>query len=202
MASVRTNAVVSGGGIGGLRDRNCAGPSRHRSPRLRASSRIPRRGCRHPDRTEWHAHPPRSRGRRMLKDNVAVPDVLSVRDGATGRELTRLPLGTWIAERHGAPYWTAASQRLAFGTSSTRRSRAADHSEAAEPRSYLSKMNLMEFAQSALTARVSERLHPGRSRRVWSGLRPTSSAGRPTQLAPVGKTAFRSVTSASNCRRN
>ncbi|MBN9354254.1 MAG: FAD-dependent monooxygenase, partial [Hyphomicrobium denitrificans] len=32
--------------------------------------------------------------------------------GKTGRELTRLPLGTWIAERHGAPYWTAHRRDL------------------------------------------------------------------------------------------
>ncbi len=46
------------------------------------------------------------------KDRVAAPDALSVRDGATGRELTRLPLGTWIAERHGSPYWTAHRKDL------------------------------------------------------------------------------------------
>jgi salicylate hydroxylase len=47
-----------------------------------------------------------------LLAHAATPDVLSVRDGKTGRELTRLPLGTWIAERHGAPYWTAHRRDL------------------------------------------------------------------------------------------
>lgn len=42
-----------------------------------------------------------------LRDFVGVPDALSVRDGATGRELARLPLGPWIEARHGSPYWTA-----------------------------------------------------------------------------------------------
>jgi salicylate hydroxylase len=42
----------------------------------------------------------------LLQDRAAVPDGLSVRDGKTGRELTRLPFGAWIANRHGAPYWT------------------------------------------------------------------------------------------------
>ncbi len=36
---------------------------------------------------------------------VGVPDAIVVRDGKDGAELARLPLGRWIAERHGAPYW-------------------------------------------------------------------------------------------------
>lgn len=48
----------------------------------------------------------------FLQAHAATPDGLSVRDGKTGRELTRLPLGTWIAERHGAPYWTAHRRDL------------------------------------------------------------------------------------------
>ncbi len=47
-----------------------------------------------------------------LRPAVAEPEAISVRDGATGRELTRLPLGHWIAQRHGAPYWTAHRQDL------------------------------------------------------------------------------------------
>ena len=42
-----------------------------------------------------------------LRPHVGVPEALSVRDGRTGAELTRLPLGRWIAMRHGAPYWVA-----------------------------------------------------------------------------------------------
>lgn len=37
---------------------------------------------------------------------VGVPDALSVRDGRTGGEIASLPLGRWIAMRHGTPYWT------------------------------------------------------------------------------------------------
>jgi salicylate hydroxylase len=43
----------------------------------------------------------------LLRGAVASPDALSVRNGLTGAELTRLPFGDWIAMRHGAPYWTA-----------------------------------------------------------------------------------------------
>jgi 2-polyprenyl-6-methoxyphenol hydroxylase-like FAD-dependent oxidoreductase len=36
---------------------------------------------------------------------VGVPDAMAVHDGRTGRTLAVLPLGRWIAARHGAPYW-------------------------------------------------------------------------------------------------
>lgn len=34
-----------------------------------------------------------------------VPEAIIVRNGGTGQEITRLPLGVWIEQRHGAPYW-------------------------------------------------------------------------------------------------
>ena len=40
-----------------------------------------------------------------LQPQVGEPDAIAVRAGASGRHLARLPLGRWIAERHGAPYW-------------------------------------------------------------------------------------------------
>jgi salicylate hydroxylase len=40
-----------------------------------------------------------------LRPAVGVPDALEVRDGSTARSLALLPLGRWIAARHGAPYW-------------------------------------------------------------------------------------------------
>jgi salicylate hydroxylase len=40
-----------------------------------------------------------------LRPHVGVPEAIHVRDGASGADLARLPLGPWIAERHGAPYW-------------------------------------------------------------------------------------------------
>ncbi len=40
-----------------------------------------------------------------LRPHVGVPEAIAVRDGASGAELARLPLGDWIARRHGAPYW-------------------------------------------------------------------------------------------------
>jgi salicylate hydroxylase len=40
-----------------------------------------------------------------LQPQVGEPDAILVRAGASARRLARLPLGRWIAERHGAPYW-------------------------------------------------------------------------------------------------
>ncbi len=48
----------------------------------------------------------------ILRASVATPNAISVRDGRDGLELARLPLGRWIAQRHGAPYWTAHRQDL------------------------------------------------------------------------------------------
>jgi salicylate hydroxylase len=42
-----------------------------------------------------------------LRPWVGVPEAIEVRAGASGRLLSRLPLGAWIAARHGAPYWVA-----------------------------------------------------------------------------------------------
>ena len=42
-----------------------------------------------------------------LRPHVATPEAIRVRDGASGTDLACLPLGPWIAERHGSPYWVA-----------------------------------------------------------------------------------------------
>lgn len=55
-------------------------------------------------------------GTRILRqlgvaDRLAVaagkPHGIEVTDGRSGEVLSRLPLGAWIEQRHGAPYWTA-----------------------------------------------------------------------------------------------
>ena len=38
---------------------------------------------------------------------VGEPEAIEVHAGASGRRQARLPLGSWIAARHGAPYWVA-----------------------------------------------------------------------------------------------
>ena len=47
-----------------------------------------------------------------LGAHVSVPEEIVVHHGASGRILTRMPLGTWIAERHGAPYWVVHRRDL------------------------------------------------------------------------------------------
>ncbi len=47
-----------------------------------------------------------------LAKHVSVPEEIVVHHGASGRVLTRMPLGSWIAERHGAPYWVVHRRDL------------------------------------------------------------------------------------------
>jgi salicylate hydroxylase len=42
-----------------------------------------------------------------LRPLVGEPEAIRVHDGRTARTLATLPLGDWIAARHGAPYWVA-----------------------------------------------------------------------------------------------
>jgi salicylate hydroxylase len=48
----------------------------------------------------------------VLRPHVGIPSQISVRDGASGIELARLPLGRWIEVRHDAPYWVALRSDL------------------------------------------------------------------------------------------
>ena len=41
----------------------------------------------------------------LLQPVAGVPEAVIVNDALSGREIVRLPLGDWIAKRHGAPYW-------------------------------------------------------------------------------------------------
>ncbi|HWV81930.1 MAG TPA: FAD-dependent monooxygenase [Hyphomicrobiaceae bacterium] len=47
-----------------------------------------------------------------LTTHISLPEEIVVHQGGTGRVLTRLPLGNWIAERHGAPYWVVHRRDL------------------------------------------------------------------------------------------
>ena len=47
-----------------------------------------------------------------LKARVTAPDALRILDAATARPLATFPLGRWMAERHGAPYWVAHRRDL------------------------------------------------------------------------------------------
>ncbi|MEQ8824899.1 MAG: FAD-dependent monooxygenase [Filomicrobium sp.] len=42
-----------------------------------------------------------------LSEQVASPNSLTVHEGHSGQRLANMPLGPWLAERHGSPYWVA-----------------------------------------------------------------------------------------------
>ncbi|MBS0232390.1 MAG: FAD-dependent monooxygenase [Proteobacteria bacterium] len=132
----------------------------------------------------------------FLSDKVASPDVLIIHDGSSGRELARLPLGRWIEQRHGAPYWTAHRRDLHAAL----RKRAEN-----EPRITLARateiisctngddgISAVGANGEALSASLLIAADGLRSR-----LRPEISDCTP-RLTAVGKTAFRSVTRAES----
>lgn len=132
----------------------------------------------------------------FLEGKVASPDALVVHDGATGRELTRLPLGSWLAKRHGSPYWTAHRRDL----HSALRMRAES-----EPRITLSRATEIVSCRNEPNA-VAAVTGSGETLQasllvaadgLWSSLR-RSIASETAIPTPVGKTAFRSVTAAEN----
>lgn len=47
-----------------------------------------------------------------LYPRVGVPETICMRDGLSGEAIVRLPLGQWIATRHGAPYWVVLRSDL------------------------------------------------------------------------------------------
>lgn len=47
-----------------------------------------------------------------LAPHVGIPKAIVVRDGTSGRVLQTLPLGDWIRQRHGQPYWLAHRRDL------------------------------------------------------------------------------------------
>ncbi len=48
-----------------------------------------------------------------VRASASVPPCILVHEGASGRLITRLPLGAWIEARHGTPYWVTRRADLA-----------------------------------------------------------------------------------------
>ncbi len=104
--------LIAGGGIGGL----AAAIALAR--RGIASHVLERRAAFHEEGAGIQIGPNGTRILRRLGvadalyPRVGVPEAICVREGASGAELARLPLGEWIAKRHGAPYWVAQRSDL------------------------------------------------------------------------------------------
>ena len=97
--------LIVGGGIGGLTSALSLARQGLASRVLEARSAPPREGA------GIQLGPNATRILRALgladalHPHIALPEYISVHDGRTGSQLARLPLGRWISERHGAPYW-------------------------------------------------------------------------------------------------
>ncbi len=196
MAATRLSAVIAGGGIGGLATAIALA-------RQGIDVRVCERRSEFPEEGAGIQIGPNAA--RILEDlgvapflagKVAQPEALLVHDGASGRELARLPLGTWIAARHSGRYWTAHRHDLHLAL----RTRAQN-----DPRITLSRdTEIVSYANEADS--ISAIGAKGEVLRasllvaadgLWSTLRREISGSSRT-LNPVGKTAFRSVTEARN----
>jgi salicylate hydroxylase len=125
-----------------------------------------------------------------LEPCVGVPEAIAVRDGASGDELARLPLGSWIAERHGAPYWVAHRADL---------HRALRETAEAEPLIAISLdfavAGLASDARAVAAAEASGETVTGRALiaadGVWSIIRERAFRSGPPRFA--GRSAARTV---------
>lgn len=104
-AAVVGPILILGGGIGGLA--TALALARHGI----ASTVLERRSVFEPEGAGIQIGPNGTRilqqlgiaGR--LEPLAGKPDVIHARSASSGQTLARLPLGEWIATRHGAPYW-------------------------------------------------------------------------------------------------
>lgn len=134
---------------------------------------------------------------KFLETKVAHPDALSVRDGTTARELTRLPLGHWIAERHGAPYWTTHRRDLHVALRA--RAEAEARITVARGTEIVSFENRRDgIRASTANGETFDAALLVAADGLWSGLRQQIGGSRKADLIPVGKTAFRGVVPAEN----
>ncbi len=125
-----------------------------------------------------------------LRPRVGLPEAIRVRDGTSGAELARLPLGRWIAARHGAPYWVAHRKDLHAALLQTAR---------AEPLVALSMgFDVAEVAtegQHVAVASAAGQAWTGKALiaadGLWSTIRPLLFSAEAPRFA--GKSAARSV---------
>lgn len=187
--------LIAGGGIGGLA---CALALARRGI---ASHVLEKRGSFSEDGAGIQIGPNGSRilqslgAAPFLAPAACAPDAIQVRDAVTGVQIARLPLGAWIAARHGAPYLTAHRKDL--------------HAALLEAAGHETLITLSTNA--GVTGCVEELggvradLEAGGERHgraliaadgLWSALRAGWAAGG--DLRPSGKVALRTVVSAGH----
>lgn len=126
----------------------------------------------------------------FLATRAAVPDGLRIFDAATARPLATFPLGHWIAERHGAPYWVAHRRDLHSALIS-----AAARQPLIEIKMGFEVAAARDGADTASAVSSEGDTCQGdvliAADGVWSRLRDGAFSGAP--LSPTGKCAVRAV---------
>lgn len=126
----------------------------------------------------------------FLAARAAVPDELRILDAATARPLAAFPLGRWIAERHGAPYWVAHRRDLHSALiSAAARQSLIEIKMGFEVASVRNDTNAAAAVSSEGDACQGDVLIAADG--VWSRLRDGAFSGGP--LSPTGKCAVRAV---------
>ncbi len=125
-----------------------------------------------------------------LADVVAKPVALRIMDGTDGRMITRLPLGSWMEARHGAPYWSLHRADLHGALlAAVQRSPMVRLSMGATVEDAASTTHGVEIATAAGSQLTGEALIV--SDGLWSPFRTTLFDTDPLVFA--GKCAFRAV---------
>jgi salicylate hydroxylase len=129
-----------------------------------------------------------------LRPWAGEPAAIEVHAAAGGRRLARLPLGAWIADRHGAPYWTVHRgdlHRVLAG--------AAANEPLIEVHGGFEVSSVIQAASAVGVADGAGRSHSGAllvgADGLWSAVR--RSVVRGAAPRPVGVTATRTVIAAA-----
>jgi salicylate hydroxylase len=114
-----------------------------------------------------------------LEPFVQLPDAVDVWSARHGRRIVRLPLGAWMEQRHGAPYWTvrrADLQRAVLAVAAT-------HAEV-DLRLGAAVVQVQEAGATVIAT-----TEQGAADGLWSQVRPMIAPGAVPK--PAGRVAWR-----------